>query len=338
MLEAAPGYVTDVIADDAISFIEESTARGEPFYAGVHFTAPHSPWLDGEHPRELVDLYRDSPFSSCPQEPHHPEAVLRMSPEDARACLGGYFAAVTGMDRAIGRIIRRLDELDVRENTLVCFLSDNGFNCGHHGIWGKGNGTLTLNVYDTSVKVPALFSMPGTVSAGVVRSELVSGYDFMPTLLTFLGLPVPAGLHLPGRSVAGLLRDPAPERHESGRDDVVVFDEYGPVRMIRTREWKYVHRYPYGEHELYDLENDPGETTNRYGDPGAIGVARELKARLDEWFYTYADPAMDGIREPVCGNGQIDRAGLYARGRLAFMQGRQVTTDPRYDPGMKKHE
>jgi choline-sulfatase len=335
------GYISDVITDDAIRFIESSVHDEMPFYSSVHFTAPHSPWLDGEHPAEIVDLYADCPFESCPQLPHHPEAVQRFSPKDARACLQGYFAAVTAMDRNVGRILACLDELGIRENTLVCFLSDNGFNCGHHGIWGKGNGTLNLNMYDTSVKVPAIFSLPESISSGVVSNNLVSGYDFMPTLLDFLDLDISSNIkfdiELPGKSFS-----PALKGIESGRNDereeVVIFNEYGPVRMIRTSDWKYVHRFPYGNHELYDVLNDPGETVNLCGESGHEKTIRTLKQIMDEWFLRYVDPAIDGTHEPVCGNGQVSKAGVYALGACAFMQGRSVSTDPRFDPGMKKRE
>jgi arylsulfatase A-like enzyme len=88
-----------------------------------------------------------------------------------------------------------------------------------------------------------------------------------------------------------------------------VFDEYGPVRMIRDRRWKYVHRYPYGPHELYDLAADPGEEANLIGRDDAGEVAARLKARLDAWFVRYADPARDGVREGVTGKGQLGPAG-----------------------------
>ena len=338
-------------------------AGGYPFYLSVHYTAPHSPWTG--HPQDIVDSYDDCPFETCPQEPHHPEAVLRMNPQDARDCLIGYFSAVTAMDEGVGRIVSCLDELGIRHDTLVCFVSDNGFNCGHHGIWGKGNGTLSLNMYDTSVQVPAIFNMPGTIRGGQVIMDLVSGYDFLPTLLDFVGLEVPRETNLPGKSRTRLLRTEhmgpdahaevrppsgSADRHDEadppsgsagGREDaeeVVVFDEYGPVRMIRTQEWKYVHRYPFGTNELYDLGNDPGERENRYDDPGFESVRRSLKQRMDEWFLRYVDPAIDGTHEPVSGNGQLTRVGPASGGRVAFAQGRVVGTNPRHDPGMKKGE
>jgi len=123
----------------------------------------------------------------------------------------------------------------------------------------------------------------------------------LPTLLDFLQIPNPISDELPGESFAPLLRGES----LPGRASVVVYDEYGPVRMIREARWKYVHRYPYGPHELYDLQEDPGEEHNRAGDPACKTRILEMRAHLDEWFVRYSDPAVDGARQPVTGNGQI---------------------------------
>jgi hypothetical protein len=85
--------------------------------------------------------------------------------------------------------------------------------------------------------------------------------------------------------------------------------------MIRSRTWKYIHRYPYGPHELYDLANDPNEDTNLINTPAHAGMAQQLKGELDAWFHRYVDPARDAAREPVAGRGQIDLAGPAAQGR-----------------------
>jgi arylsulfatase A-like enzyme len=229
--------------------------------------------------------------------------------------------------------------LGLRESTLICYVSDNGFNCGHHGIWGKGNGTFSLNMYDTSVKVPAIFSHPGRIPEGTVSDQLVSGYDVMPTLLEYVGLTMPelagrAGpVKAPGSSFAGALQG---DTSEAANEQVVVYDEYGPVRMVRTRDWKYVHRYPFGPHELYSLKEDPGERTNRIQDTGCGDVIREMRERLEDWFLDHVDPELDGARQPVTGNGQLTPVGRRAKGRLTFDQDRELRTDPRADPGMKR--
>jgi len=85
----------------------------------------------------------------------------------------------------------------------------------------------------------------------------------------------------------------------------VVYDENGPVRMLRTREWKYVHRYPDGPHELYDLRNDAGERRNVVDDATYRATVAMLRARLAEWFACYVDPALDGADKRVTGCGQL---------------------------------
>jgi len=89
----------------------------------------------------------------------------------------------------------------------------------------------------------------------------------------------------------------------------VIFDEYGPVRMIRTEEWKYVHRYPNGPNELYDLVNDPDERRNLIDDPIQKKRVEELKAQMEDWFAKYVEPSRDGIiddgTEPPDHHGQV---------------------------------
>jgi len=298
-----PGYVTDAITNEALQMLDRYTHGGHPFYLSVHYTAPHSPWID-QHPQPIVDSYDDCPFESCPQEPRHPWAIsLTDKCLGDRESLKGYFAAVTAMDQNIGRILDRVEELGLRENTLICFFSDNGFSCGHHGFWGKGNGTNPRNMYENSVKVPAIVSHPGRVPKGRVESAMVSAYDFMPTLLEYLDLPVPEAPNLPGQSFLPALEGKPLE----GRDDVVIFDEYGPVRMIRTAEWKYVHRHAHGPHELFDLVNDPGERNNLAADPDQADRIADLKKRMDDWFARYVIPTRDGYLEDGTAHGQTRR-------------------------------
>ena len=163
-----PGYVTDTITDDALQFVEAQASEAGPFYLGVHYTAPHSPWIDS-HPQDLVASYADCPFDSIPRDAIHPWALPGWAPEPEserwREQLKGYFAAVTAMDANIGRIIDR-EALGIRENTVIWYMGDNGFNCGHHGLWGKGNASFPLNMYEESVKVPVIASHPGRTRAG----------------------------------------------------------------------------------------------------------------------------------------------------------------------------
>ena len=317
-----PRYVTDVITDNALTFLEQRNESDAPFYLGVHYTAPHSPWDRNNHPPDLWDDYHDNcPFESTPfgltlAKHFRKNDIPGMSEARRKATLSGYFAAITAMDANIGRLLDYLEANGLRENTLVIFSSDNGMNMGHHGVWGKGNGTFPMNMYEESVKVPTLISRPGSLSEGAVCDEMLSHYDIFPTLLDYLGLDNPEAERLPGQSFAPLLRG----ENMSGRGNVVVFDEYGPVRMIRTTGWKYVHRFVYGPHELYNLEDDPGETANLYGRSDMETVIKQLKTELDAFFVCYSDPLLDGSREPVTGAGQQYWAGPAGQGREAMVQ------------------
>ncbi len=296
----ATGYATDLFTDDAIDFIRAQASGGkEPFYASLHFTAPHSPWFG--HPADLVESYDDCPFESCPQEEPHP--WMGASPTEfkgGREMLKGYFAAVTALDAAVGRVVDELSALGLTERTLVVFCSDNGFNFGHHGVWGKGNGTFPFNMYETSVKVPCIFSQPGTIAGGRVLTGLHSNYDMYPTLLAYLQLPQPAGLALPGKSLAGALLGAKDNEHSA----VVVYDEYGGTRMVRTERWKYIHRYDHGPCELFDLASDPGERSNLYYDPAQAARVISLRRLLEDFFDTYAEERNDGRELDVRGFGQ----------------------------------
>jgi len=315
---SVPGYITDVLAEAATAFVRDEAARPEPFFLNLTFTAPHYPWIDS-HPKAFTELYEDCAFDSCPAEPPHPwfiggRAATDRGRQERIPSLVGYFAAVSAMDAAIGRVLDEIERQGLASSTLVIFMSDNGMNCGHHGIWGKGNGTLPQNMYDTSVKVPCIIAQPGRIPAGRVDTSLLSGYDVFPTLVDYLGLAHDAGRPRPGQSFRRVLEGAPPAE---GRD-VVVYDEYGPVRMVRTRDWKYVHRYPDGPHELFDLRADPGERVDLVAEPAHAATVAALRDRLETWFRTYVDPGRDGVDKGVTGCGQLRRVDAARTGDAAF--------------------
>lgn len=300
-------YVTELITDRALDWMDELWEDEKPFYLSIHYTAPHSPWGAEHHPAKWIEYYKDCSFESIPDIPDHPNMTTGpvFGTGKRRENLVGYFAAVSAMDEQIGRILRRLEEKEPRRETILIFTSDNGMSMGHHGVWGKGNGTFPMNMYDTAVRVPFLARWAGHIPPGRVTGELVSAYDMFPTLLELAGISWQESGELPGRSFAKLLLsgDGCPEPADEERA-VVVCDEYGPVRMVRTGDWKYIHCYPYGPHALYDLRRDPGEERNLYGDPSYSGKVLELRGRLERWFERYALSELDGTRQAVTGAGQ----------------------------------
>jgi arylsulfatase A-like enzyme len=322
-----PEYITDLITEDALGFINTHKHGSAPFYASVHYTAPHKPWI-GCHPQEYLDMYQDCRFDSVPNEPKHPWQINTHpwpEGEERRQTLQGYFAAVSAMDAGIGRI---LDAAAGIGNTLIFFMSDNGMCMGHHGVFGKGNGTFPMNLYDTSVKVPAIAYQPGVIPSGAVCGDLLSQYDFLPTILDWASIPHPCDNTLPGKSFANVLNGVPRENPQLSAVHCQLSTvhcqlstaEYGPVRMIRNSEWKYIHRYPYGPHELYRIDTDPGERDNLYGGAAYADVVQELKQKLDVWFQKYVNPEIDAVREPITGWGQTARSGTHGKGAKAFHQ------------------
>lgn len=310
-------YITDVITDHAIEFIDELSKEAAPFYLSVNYTAPHSPWDKDDHPEEYWNQYSDCEFTATPDLPIHKNQIHSApfgTGQVRKDLLRGYYAAISAMDANIGRILANLDEIGERENTLVIFSSDNGMNMGHHGIWGKGNGTFPFNMYDTAVKVPLLISLPAQIPQGKLVTGLYSQYDFMPTLLDFLGLPPYTDEQLPGKSFAPTLRG----LEQAQNNSVFVYDEYGSTRMIRNGDWKYIHRYPYGPNELYDLKHDSEELCNLIEDEGLNELVVSMRAQLNEWFATFTDPRVDATKEAVTGSGQLCRSGIYADKRDVF--------------------
>ena len=293
------GYVTELITEDALKFISEAKTTGQPFYLSVHYTAPHTPWI-GNHPKRYLELYKDCSFESCPVEERHPwqiEFADFSFPRDEM--LRGYFAAVSAMDESVGRIRARIKELEIERETLVIFSSDNGFNCGHHGIWGKGNGTFPANMYDTSVKVPMIACWPGVIPSAQRLLGLYSACDFFPTIMDIAGLPFDASA-FPGTSFASVWKGEDKDRKEG---DIAVFDEYGGVRMLRQKTWKYICRYPNGPNELYNMEEDPQERVNII-DKVPPQLVKLLHNRLEKWFYYQTRPETDGRTAGVTGAGQ----------------------------------
>ena len=295
-------YVTDLITDRAVRELESLSGQDAPFYLSVHYTAPHNPWQKEQHPAKWTEYYDKCTFDEIPDVPDHPDMTtgpVHGTPR-RRENLIGYFSAVSAMDEGIGRILDALDRLGIGENTMVIFMSDNGMSMGHHGIWGKGNGTYPMNMYDEAVRVPFLIRWSGLPGPGRVCHAMASAVDLYPFFCDVLGCEPGKG---PGQSFL-----PALLGKEPGRERVVVFDEYGPVRMIRTREWKYIRYGRNGREALYHLSEDPGEMRDCMADGRYRKTAAELRAQLDAYFHTWSEPGKDGEGLPVTGSGQFDRS------------------------------
>ena len=281
------GYKTDFVGDGALDFLEKNHSR--PFCLVVPFFAPHSPY--DYQPEQYRKPYDGAAFSCFPRSNPHPQARGRFRHHFGNTeTYTSYSALVTGLDANVGRVLDKLERLGVRENTVVVFSADQGFNCGHHGVWGKGNGTIPFNMYEESIRVPLIWNHPGSIPAGSETAAMVSSYDFFPTLLDYLGVTAEPDPHRVGRSYAGFLRGKRPAWQDE------LFFEYGYTRAIRTRNLKYVERSDGWPNELFDLEEDPGEQINRVGKPEYRERRLALQTRLHGFFDRSGAPPLSEWR------------------------------------------
>ncbi len=302
----SPKYITDCITDKAIDYINEYAAQSAPFYLSVHYTAPHSPWAKQCHPKEMLDIYNDCKFSATPNLPVHINQIYSAPIGDTqqkrRENLQGYYGAISAMDKGIGEIIAKLKSTKTYDNTVIIFTSDNGMNMGHHGIWGKGNGTYPPNLYDTSVKVPFIVSSPLFNLNSVINKNLHSHYDVFATVLE-IAKCTETQMPCIGQSFYGELIN---ENVENKKNAVYVFDEYGAVRMIRTHSEKYIKNYTTGEEQYYNLLCDKNEDENCINDEKYSENIAKLKQKMNNWFLQNETEQNSGKQYDVRGRGQHD--------------------------------
>ena len=289
------GYKTPIITDKAIEFLRNRD-EVRPFFLMVNYRATHAPLED--HPERSAAQYRQCTFEDIPQDTMYPfgrqmvesTTPTRNNPQEA---LAQYYASVSRVDEATGRLIDELEALGLREDTLVVYTADHGLCCGHHGIWGKGNATLPLNMVEESIRVPMIFNQPGRLFAGQRRHELVDHLDLFQTLTSYAHIELPEGKNrYPGRNFLPLLDNSGSLPNWPDAQ----FGEYGNLRMIRTHTHKLVRRYPDGPCEMFDLRADPRETINLFAHPDHQQLVQQLTTQLEQYFTRYEDPIKSGLR------------------------------------------
>ncbi len=288
-----PAYLTDFWTDHGIRFIEKNKDR--PFFLFLAYNGPYGlgkSLLDPAKNRH-AEYYADKQLESFPREKVHPWLHNNKEYINNPQAIRRYAAEVSGIDDGVGRIMETLKKHKLDDDTLVLFTADQGLAGGHSGFWGMGDHTRPLTAYDWTMHVPLIYRHPGRIPAAKRSDLLVSNYDLLPTVLDYLGpkAKLPDKPPLPGRSYAEVLRGKRVEW------DNVLFFEFENTRAIRTPEWKYIHRFPDGPDELYDLKNDPGERKNLIDQMNHAATQKDLRKRLDEFFDRYADPKYDLSRK-----------------------------------------
>ena len=201
-----------------------------------------------------------------------------------------YLATAVSLDRNIGRTLDYLDKSGLSKNTIVIYLSDQGFYTGEHGWFDK------RFMYEESFRTPMVMRYPGVIKPGTRSEAMVMNLDIAPTVLDAAGLPVPAEVQ--GKSFLPLLKDPK----LNGRDAIYYhYYEDGehsvsPHFGIRTERFKLVRFYKKIDGwELFDLQKDPQEMKNIYGRKGTEKITSELRTRLNDLIRQYEDTEAEVI-------------------------------------------
>lgn len=263
---------------EAIQFIRDVSAEGDPWCTVFSTNAPHDPYLA---PREIYDTYDPAqlelppsfsdPMTDKPNVYRRLKEVWKdLTPEHYREVAACYYANCTMVDLQFGRILEELRTTGQLENTLIVALSDHGDLMGAHGLLCKG-----VPAFDEGYRVPLIFSWPGHIEPGTCDTY-VSTVDIAPTILELVNAEA-----FPWSDGSSLV-----EYLEGGEDpDRVVYAEFYGQRLAYTQRivWKAGFKYVYNGFdfdELYDLNNDPSEVENLIGRPEHQEKTEELAREM----------------------------------------------------------
>ncbi|MBI3279356.1 MAG: sulfatase-like hydrolase/transferase [Acidobacteria bacterium] len=265
------GHITDLFTDAAIDAVRSAK---QPYFLWLAYNAPHTPWHADEKYRRL--------YADPLPPPRHPRSPRRFD-------WATYYAVITHLDEAIGRLLDKIDW----SNTVVFFLGDNGYLCGTKGLSGK------VYPWEESVRVPGAVA-GGPVRGGVRIDEPIASIDFPATWLDLAGLK-PAQ-PIAGRSLRRALTSGkgAPEEAfvvwDDGRPEALtVHRAVEPYRQVRTRRHKLI-VWESKKQALYDHVEDLGEERNLIDDPKHAMLARDLRARLERRMRATGDGAAAWLR------------------------------------------
>jgi arylsulfatase A-like enzyme len=276
---ATKGWVDDVSTDFALQFMRDH--KDEPFLLVVGFKSAHGPF---DPPERLANRYAGESFRPVPNL-DEPAIYLRgegQKPAAKKKAGGGgpglgYFRCLTAADENLGRLLKQIDELRLRDDTMVVFSSDNGFYLGEHRLGDK------RSAYDESLRIPLLVRFPRLSSKSGTIDAIALNIDLAPTFLDYAGVAIPREVQ--GRSWRPLLESRGDEWRKAFF--YCYFFERGykvpTVTAVRTDTAKLV-RYPGHDEwtELFDLAADPYELKNLIADPAHAALRRRLEAEYEQ--------------------------------------------------------
>ncbi|MBX3450587.1 MAG: sulfatase-like hydrolase/transferase [Planctomycetaceae bacterium] len=261
------GYIVDVCADRALDFIDRNRER--PFFCYVPFTTPHSPWAA---PAENWERFRDKPIT----QRGTPEKQENL--DETRCAL----AMVENQDWNVGRVLARLKEHGLEDNTLVVYFSDNGPNSVR---WTGGMKGRKGSTDEGGVRSVCYWRWPKGLPAGRTVPHISGAIDLLPTLLSLANVERVGDKPLDGRDLSPLLRG-----ESTDWPDRQIFSTWAGKVSVRTQKYRLD-----AAGQLFDMEADPGQTMAV--NARSPEVTRELTAAVEDW-----KAEMFGGRERLAGN------------------------------------
>lgn len=288
------------VAEETIRVMREVAAGDQPFFLWANFWGPHTPCLV---PEPYFSMYNPADIPEHPSycetfenKPRVQSIIERMwglgdyGWRGFQEIAARYYGHCTLIDDMVGRILAALDELGELDNTIIIYTADHGDCLGAHKLIEKGEF-----MYDEIYRIPYVVAHPDCQHPGSTDDNFVYLHETMMSLLDAAGVVVPDTLD--GESFLPAMY--AKEGWTNGREEVYcVFDRHFTVanqRMVRTRTHQFTFN-PSDIGELYDLEDDPYQLHNRYGDPAYAAVQQDLMARMEQHMAALGDAQLGWFR------------------------------------------
>ncbi len=248
--------------------------KDEPFFLAVGFVRPHIPFVA---PASYFEMYPWADMAPPIVQPGDQDDVVWkgvttaskiFNDDEKKKSIGAYYASTSYMDHQVGRVLQKLEDEGLEDNTIVIFTADHGYFLGEHDFWSK------QYVHEESSRVPLIIKVPGKSPA--VCDSFVELLDLYPTLAELCGLPVPTGLQ--GVSQAGTLDDPDVEP----RSEAFSIFEANNLYLLRDANYAFIQRFEDGSggYELYDMVADPYQITSLAANPAYGAVLEDFKDRM----------------------------------------------------------
>ncbi|MBN2092908.1 sulfatase-like hydrolase/transferase [candidate division KSB1 bacterium] len=270
---------SEVMADDAMDFLNQAKTRANPFFMYLAFNAPHDPRQSPEsylekYPSEKIDV----PDNFLDRYPFHVEigcgetlrdeklAPFPRTENAVKVHRREYYAIISHLDVQIGRILDALEKSGKMKSTYIFFTGDNGLAIGHHGLFGK------QNMFEHSMKVPLIVTGPGIPPEKRIEAPVYL-QDIMPTTLELAGIPIPEYIQF--RSLKPLIAGKSEKNYES------IYGGYMNLqRMVRKDDFKLIYYPKINQTALFDLSKDPLEMNDLSGQVEYVTKLNELKQEL----------------------------------------------------------